>query len=454
MTLIWAKQALTPEGWLEQVQVELDIGGRIAAVSPGKPAVGYQVGILLPAASNVHSHAFQRAMAGLTERRGSKAKDSFWTWRELMFRFLDQLTPSHVEAIAAFVQMEMLEAGYANNTEFHYLHHQPSGQPYDWVGEMAARVVGAAQQSGIGLTLLPVFYQYGGCDRRPLSPGQVRFGNDLSNFSELYEQSKHALRVLPQDSRIGLAMHSLRAIDPKDIDPLIVLADGDPIQMHMAEQIAEVEEVQNALGQRPVEWMLNNIELSSQWCLVHCTQILDEETVRLAQTGAVVGLCPITESNLGDGPFNGERYLEAGGQIGIGSDSNIRISLTEEIRMLEYSQRLRDRRRAVLASSDKSTGRRLYDAIVEGGALASGRDSGKIEVGKLADLVALDDTTIHLEDRKGDALLDSFIFSGGDHLVSDVWSAGRHLVRQGMHSSRDLITSGYRRVIGELKTAL
>jgi len=454
MTAIWARKALTDRGWLADVLVTIDQKGRISAVEPGRKPLGYQVGILLPAPVNAHSHAFQRAMAGLTERRGPGGCDSFWTWRQLMFRFLDQLTPDHVEAIAAYVQMEMLEAGYGSVTEFHYLHHGQGGRAYTCLSEMSERVVAAAAVSGIGLTLLPVFYQYGGCDRRPLGEGQVRFGNDSERFALLLEGAHTAVSHLPNDARTGVALHSLRAVAPEDIEQVAGLANGAPIHMHLAEQVAEVEEVQAAWGQRPVAWLLDHAAIDDCWCLIHCTQMQPEEARSLANTGAVAGLCPITESNLGDGIFDGVSWLDAGGQIAIGSDSNIRIALAEELRTLDYSQRLRDRSRAALATPERSTGRRLFDEINQGGARASGRDCGHIAPGALADLVALDDDAVDLAGRQGDIILDSYLFAGDDRMVTDVWSAGRHQVRDGRHVARQLITKRYQKVVAELGDAL
>ncbi|HCW69091.1 MAG TPA: formimidoylglutamate deiminase, partial [Thalassospira lucentensis] len=328
MTVLWAKQALTTAGWENNVRVEIDQTGRISSIQPDSPATGTHVGTLLPAIANLHSHAFQRSMAGLTEKRGPDPRDTFWTWRQLMFRFLDQLTPDHVQAIASFVQMEMLEAGYANNTEFHYLHHQPGGAPYDNIAEMAERVAAAADITGIGLTLLPVHYQYGGCDKRALGDGQIRFGNDPERFAKLYEESAKALKSLPTDTRMGVAPHSLRAVGREDLIATTKLSKDGPVHMHLAEQIAEVDEVSAFWGKRPVEWLLENADVNENWCLIHCTQMAEHETLGLAKTGAVAGLCPITESSLGDGIFDGVRYLGAGGTIGIGSDSNIRISLS------------------------------------------------------------------------------------------------------------------------------
>ena len=452
MSVIWASQALTEKGWQEDVRVVVDDDGKIASVTPDQPREGHRVGILLPAPVNAHSHAFQRAMAGLTERRGSDPTDSFWTWRQLMFRFLDQLTPDHVEAITAYVQMEMLEAGYAANAEFHYLHHAQGGHAYTCLSEMAERVVAAADISGIGLTLLPVHYEHGGCDGRPLGPGQVRFGNDLDRFSRLFDQAKAALSRLPNDARIGVAPHSLRAVPRESLASIASLAER--VHLHLAEQVAEVLEVEAAWGQRPVAWLLDHVDVDERWCLIHCTQMLPEETVALARTGAIAGLCPITESSLGDGIFDGVRWMDAGGRIAVGSDSNIRIALAEELRTLDYSQRLRDRSRAALATPEHSTGRRLFDAILEGGAQAAGRDTGRIAEGALADLMVLDGDAVDLFDKRGDTILDSYIFAGDDRLITDVWSAGRHQVREGRHIAHDAITSSYRKVMHELRDAL
>ncbi|MCC9624491.1 formimidoylglutamate deiminase [Thalassospira sp. MA62] len=457
MKVLWAKQALTTAGWQRNVRIEIDKTGRIAAVcADSAPASddATKIDILLPAIANLHSHAFQRSMAGLTEKRGPDPRDTFWTWRQLMFRFLDQLTPDHVEAIAAFVQMEMLEAGYANNTEFHYLHHRPGGHLYDNIGEMAERIAAAAATTGIGLTLLPVHYQYGGCDKRPLGPGQIRFGNDPDQFAKLYAASESAIKNLPDDTVLGVAPHSLRAVGREDLIATARLSKDGPIHMHLAEQIAEVDEVRDHWGLRPTEWLLDNADVNAHWCLIHCTQMQEHETLSLAKTSAVAGLCPITESSLGDGTFDGVRYLNANGIIGIGSDSNIRISLSEELRTLEYSQRLRDNSRAALATSEKSTARRIYDAAAKGGAQAAGRDSGRIEVGALADLMALDGSAVDLIGRTGDTILDTYIFAGDDRMVRDVWSAGRHVVKDGFHKDHDAITNRYRKVMEQLKEAV
>ena len=442
MSKIHARQALTPDGWTRNLCVEIS-DGRITRVSEDTTTGQTSVDLLLPAPVNLHSHAFQRAMAGLTETRGPDPGDSFWTWRQLMYRFLDRLTPTQVQAIAELVFMEMLEAGYGAVAEFHYLHHDIGGAPYHNLPEMAERIVAAAQDTGIGLTLLPVLYMQGGCDERALQGGQRRFGCDWDLFGKLHDASVKAISKGPDDHSIGIAPHSLRAVRPEALARIREICPDGPIHMHLAEQVAEVREVQAYLGARPVEWVLNNMEIDDSCCFIHCTQMQPHEIRGLAKSGAIAGLCPITEANLGDGIFEGVRWLDSGGAIAIGSDSNIRISLSEEIRTLEYSHRLRDHSRAALASDDKSTGRRIFDEIVAGGANAAGRKTGKISIGYWADLLALDSNAINLVGQEHDTILDSFVFAGDDRLVKDVWSAGRHLIKNGRHVKSESLVNTY-----------
>lgn len=453
MQRIWAREALLPEGWRDSVLIEIAPGGRVGAVGPDTAPTTdcLRVGVLVPAPANCHSHAFQRAMAGLTEQRGAEPSDTFWTWRQRMFAFLERIMPEQVEAIAAQVQMEMLEAGFATNVEFHYLHHRPDGGPYADPAEMSARIAAAAATTGIGLTLLPVHYQFGGLDRRPLGAGQRRFGTDPDRFARLVEGAERALGVLPADTVLGIAPHSLRAVAPETLAMLAALKPGAPVHMHLAETPGEVAEVMAALGRRPVEWMMENVALSSRWCLIHLTQMLPAETRALARTGAVAGLCPLTEASLGDGIFDGVTWCDENGAIALGSDSNIRISLAEELRQLDTSQRLRDHSRAALATAARSTGRRLLEDVATGGATASGRGRGRIEPGAWADLLALDTTHVDLEGLRGDTLLDSFAFAGDSGMVAEVWAAGRHLVRGGRHIRRDEITAAYRTAVRGLR---
>ena len=455
MTTIRAERALLPSGWAQNVRVEIGSDGRIARISrdvaPDAGPDGHRVELLLPAMANLHSHAFQRAMAGLSEARGPHPRDTFWTWRRIMYRFLDHLTPDDIESIAALVQMEMLEAGYASNVEFHYLHHRPDGAAYDDIAEMAGRIAAAASRTGIGLTLLPVHYQFGGVDRSPLGPGQRRFGTTPDQFIRLLDRSEQVLRDLPADAGIGVAPHSLRAVSPEALALCATLRPDRPLHMHLAEQIPEIEEIQAAYGARPVEWLLDNHAPDRRWTLIHLTHMTEDETRRLAASGAVAGLCPITESSLGDGIFNGTIWQAAGGRMGFGSDSNIRISLVEELRTLEYSQRLRDTARAILARPDRSTGRVIYEAGLGGGAAAAGRETGAIRAGLWADLCAVSLRNPVMFGRSGDAMLDSLIFAGGDGLVREVWAAGRHVVTDGRHVDHDSIAADYMRCIQRLQ---
>lgn len=452
MTLLHARHALLPTGWARNVAVAFD-DGRITCVTPDAPVEGQSVDCLLPAPVNLHSHMFQRAMAGLTEYR-SAGQDSFWTWRTLMYRFLDQLTPEDVQAIAAMVMVEMAEAGYAAVAEFHYLHHAPAGQRYDNPAEMTARIAAAACETGLGLTHLPVLYERGGCDGRPLTAGQLRFGTTPDQFAALYAAAETTLKSLPADTVLGAAPHSLRAATPQGMTLAANLNPATPIHIHIAEQVAEVAELMAHTGQRPVDWLLTHHEVTQRWCLIHATQMTPDETLALAKSGAVAGLCPITEANLGDGIFDGARYLAAQGRFGVGSDSNIRISLSEELRSLEYSQRLGQKGRAVLATPDKSTGRTLYDGAVQGGAQAAGRNAGAIATGHWADLVTLDLSGPDLQGLGGDTILDTFIFAADDRLVTDLWSAGRHLVTNGHHHARDAVTRRYAQTVARLRGAL
>ncbi|MCV2894276.1 formimidoylglutamate deiminase [Lentibacter sp. XHP0401] len=451
MTVIHAKQVLTPEGWVNDVAVRIGADGRIASVGPQNGAADSAVDLLLPAAVNLHSHAFQRAMSGLTEMRGPDPSDSFWTWRRLMYRYLDRLTPDDIEAIAAQVFLEMLEAGYAGVAEFHYLHHDVGGKAYANLGELSERIVAAAEGVGIGLTLLPVLYQWGGCDSRPLQGGQQRFGNTPDGYVKLHEAASKAVRGSHTDYGIGVAPHSLRAVDAAGMSAALGIAGQGPVHMHLAEQVAEVEEVEAAWGARPVDWLLANHEVNARWCLIHCTQMTASETEALARTQAVAGLCPITESSLGDGIFNGVAYLAHGGRVGFGSDSNVHIAYFDELRTLEYSQRLRDRSRAALATAERSTGRVLVEVAAQGGAQAAGRASGRIEEGQWADLVGVSADNAWLCNRRGDTALDTLVFGGhGQGCVQDVWSAGRHVVREGRHAKREATMQRFQQVVERL----
>lgn len=451
---IFAKQAWLANGWNDNVRLSIK-AGKIKQIEHGVLAQqgDIPVNTLLPALANLHSHTFQRAMAGMTEQKIAN-KDSFWTWRTLMYQFLEHITPAQYEAIAALTFMEMQEAGYASVGEFHYVHHQQNGKHYDNVAELSNRIMAAASKTGIGLTHLPVLYTYGGAKGQDLSGGQLRFGNNVEQFANLIEHATLTLKQLPDDANIGIAPHSLRATSPDDLTETLKLDNNCPIHIHIAEQPKEVEDIKAWLGARPVEWLLNNYEVNENWCLVHATHMTELETLNVAQSGATIGLCPITEANLGDGVFNGAAYLAAGGSFGIGSDSNIRISLTEELRTLEYSQRLRDLNRNILADKDGSVGRTLYENAAIGGAKALNRKAGKIETGHLADLISIDSDDVQLLGLQQSQIFDGLCFAASDRVVKNVWSAGRHMVKDGQHILKREINQNYATAMQALMTKI
>ncbi len=412
-----------------------------------------RVDTLLPAIPNLHSHSFQRAMAGMTEYR-AKNRESFWTWRDLMFSFLEHLMPEDIMAIAAMSFLEMQKAGYASVGEFHYIHHAQSGKPYANPGELSHKIMEAAYITGIGLTHLPVLYTYGSERRDTLVGGRLRFGNTLNQFEELFSEIENGLKNLYHDARLGVAAHSLRAVSPDDINHLESMFKKIPFHLHVSEQEKEVKDIQVAYGARPVEWLLKNADINSRWCLIHATHMTNWETQALAKTGAVAGLCPITEANLGDGIFNGTKFLKADGSFGVGSDSNVNISLAEELRTLEYSQRLLHKERNMMVNGIGSIGESLYLGAASGGAKALGRPCGTISVGRLADLVAIDSSDPSLCALSNDQLLDGFTFAAKDNVITDLWSSGRHQVRDGRHISEEYIKNLFRKTVSDLRSRL
>ncbi|TXH24047.1 MAG: formimidoylglutamate deiminase [Elusimicrobia bacterium] len=450
MTTLWLRTALLPAGWANHVRIEVS-AGRIASVqsdSDRQPEdEGYEIG--LPGFCNVHCHAFQRGMAGLAEHRGP-GDDDFWSWRDVMYRFLDHLDPDDVEAIAAMAYVEMLETGYTRVGEFHYLHNDANGHRYDNPAEMAERIFAAADSSGIGITMLPVFYAHSDFGGAAPRQGQRRFLNNLDSYAQLYSRIE---AMLTRDSNIGIAPHSLRAVTGGELATLLELRSGVPVHIHAAEQTKEVEASLAFSGARPIEWLLANANVNEHWCLIHATHMTDEEAQMLAGSGAVAGLCPITEANLGDGLFPAGRYLSASGRIATGTDSNILIDLSQEMRMLEYGQRLSRRARNLLASAAQpSVGRRLVDEVQAGGAQALGMAAG-LAVGNVADIVTLDADHPALCGREGDLILDSWIFAGGTGCIDAVWRAGRKLVAHGRHVERDAVRQRYRKTLKRILEA-
>jgi formimidoylglutamate deiminase len=449
MRKLQAKSALLPDGWAHNVSIEIDANGQLANVTPDSTldATARTINTLLPAPSNLHSHAFQRALAGLTEVRGP-GDDDFWSWRERMYAFLPRLTPDDVETIAAQLFVELAESGFAAIAEFHYLHHQADGRAYDDVAEMAGRISAAAGQTGFGLTLLPVAYARSGFGGAPTHQGQIRFSNSAERFLDLWEASKPHLKRA--DDNLGIAPHSLRAVTPEDLSTVLGARQDGPIHIHAAEQVKEVVDCLDWSGQRPVEWLLDHHHINESWCFIHATQMTPDETAALARTGAVAGLCPTTEADLGDGIFNGRQWHAENGHWGIGTDSHIGTDIAVELRQLEWSQRLAHRQRTVLTHPMQSNARTLYAAALAGSAQALGRTSGKIATGYWADMVSLNTDHPVLTGKAEDALLDSWIFAGSRDCVSDVWSAGRHIVKDGQHRERGNIGRRYAAVMKRL----
>ncbi|URW75398.1 formimidoylglutamate deiminase [Sphingomonas donggukensis] len=444
MTQFWFDRAWLPTGWARGVRVTID-GARFGSVTVGvESAPGDQRHALaIPGLPNVHSHGFQRGMAGLSERRG-RPDDDFWSWREVMYRFLDRLTPDDVAAITALAYVEMLETGFTRVGEFHYLHNDTDGRRYADPAAMAAAIVAAAGESGIGLTLLPVFYAHS--DFGGVAPvhGQRRFVSDVDGFVALVEASR---ALLPADANLGIAPHSLRAVTADELTAILPLAGTGPVHIHAAEQVKEVAASVAHSGARPVEWLLANADVDARWCLIHATHMTDAETRALAESGAVAGLCPVTEANLGDGIFPAETYRLAQGRIAIGTDSNICIDAAGELRMMEYAQRLAHRRRAVLADeTETSVGAALFARTLAGGAQALQHAAG-IAPGNSADFVTLADPETLA--GAGDDALDRWVFASRG-AIDGVWRGGVQRVADGRHVGGDAIRARYRATLARL----
>jgi formimidoylglutamate deiminase len=455
MASLWFESALLPSGWARGVRLTASVG-RIEHLSTDtRPQPGDERhAIALPGLANVHSHAFQRGLAGLTERRAA-GEDSFWSWRELMYRFIERIGPEELEAISALCFAEMLEGGFTHVGEFHYLHHDCEGRPFADRGELAGRIVAAAAQSGIGITLLPVFYAHGGFGGAPPSPRQKRFVSDVDGFARILEACQRATQPLAGAS-VGVAPHSLRAVTPQELAAIVRLGQAGVVHLHIAEQVREVEECLAWSGRRPIEWLLDSEPVGARWCLVHATHATATELEGIAARGAVAGLCPITESSLGDGIFAAADFRALGGRIGIGSDSNIQLDAAAELRTLEYSQRLAQRARNVLAAgTDASTGRTLFEDALAGGWQALHADAAAsprgLARGASLDVVTLAGGHPALIERRDDELLDSWIFSGGRELIDCVWRAGERVVSGGRHRDRDALIARYARALRKLR---
>lgn len=450
MTTLFAQRALLADGWSDRVRVRI-ADGRIAQVAAGAAAEpgDEPVGILLPGVTNAHSHAFQRALLGRTEHRSAASADTFWTWREVMYRVAAQLGPDELSAVARQVYTEMLASGYTTVVEFHYLHRVDAGRG---PAEMRDALLAAAESSGIRLVYLPVYYEQADFDGTPLTQAQERFRLALDAFIEHVADSA---RSLGPPHSLGVAAHSLRAVSPPALDVISSHAKTHalPMHLHVAEQELEVERALATLGARPVRWLIDNAELDRSWTLVHATHMDTAETADLAATGAVVCVCPSTEGNLGDGIFPLEPYLHAGGRIAIGSDSHVTIDPFEELRWLEYAQRLTTRKRNVAVIESGHTGAALFAMATAGGAQAAGAEAAEIAVGRSADLLSLDGDAPQFCALSGDALLDALVFGGLPSPVRGVMTDGRWRVTDGRHQSADEAASGYAAALGKLSRA-
>ena len=452
MPVLECRRVLTPSGWLEPGWVTIDAAGGLVSVTDEAPLTvdEHIEGFVLPGLANLHSHAFQRALAGTAERASPKGHDSFWSWRAGMYALALAATPEDVEAIAAQLYVEMLEAGMTAVGEFHYLHHDRDGRQYADPAELGRRIIAAAEDVGIGLTLLPVLYRRGGFGAAP-GDEQRRF---IFDTVDAFLAQFDTLRAAGRGHVVGVAPHSLRAVEPADLSAIAehLAGTGAPLPIHIAEQPREVDDCVGHLGARPVQWLLDNVEVDERWCLVHATHTDDSEQDRMAAAGLVAGLCPTTEANLGDGVFSAERYLDRGGRFGVGSDSHVTVDPAEELRVLEYGQRLFTGRRNVLAAAEQSVGDNLFRRACDGGAQALAQPTGAIEVGRRADLVVLDPAHPRLVGHGTDTVLDAWIF-GASGAVRDVMVAGRWVVRNGVHHARARVAERFARAMDRLGAA-
>lgn len=446
-SFLWFADALLPDGWASSVRLTIE-DGRIAALFTGvAPQVGDERhAIGLPGLANLHSHAFQRAMAGRAEQRVAGA-DDFWLWRRRMYELAGAVQPDELRAIAALAYAEMLQSGFVRVGEFHYLHNAPDGASYADPGEMAGALAAAAGETGIDLTLLPVFYAHSGFGGAGPETAQARFVTDLDGYGRLLEASERAIAALP-GAVLGVAPHSLRAVTPDELARLQGLLPHGPLHIHVAEQAKEVADCLAWSGERPVAWLLDHAPVDARWCLVHATHVDDAEVAALAASGAVAGLCPMTEANLGDGLFPAERFVATGGRFGVGADSHVLIDAAEELRLLEYGQRLLHRRRNVLAADD------LYRGALAGGGQALGAEPLELAAGRPATLISLDGEHPALLGSSPQEHLGRWIFAAGRSAVDGVWVGGRRLVTGGRHLRWREIVGGYRQALKQIASRL
>lgn len=444
------QNALLPSGWMENVNIEFDTNGNITSVTPNVQQKLHMVpGYAIPGMNNIHSHAFQRSMAGLAEYSTSP-QDSFWTWRDIMYKIANVITPEDMAAIASQLYLEMLKAGYVSVVEFHYLHRYQGDNL-----AMSQAIIEAAKRTQISLCHLPVLYMSSGFGGKPLNDGQKRFEHSVDDFLKLLDNLESRL-VINKNHHLGMAFHSLRAVpEPAIKNCLERLSMTGPIHIHISEQQQEVIDSVAFSGKRPVEWLFDNVAVDENWCLIHATHINDTEIDQIAKSGAVVGICPTTEANLGDGIFPLGKFLDRGGRIAIGSDSHISVSVVEELRLLEYSQRLLHQKRNISVDRDEiHTGTNLYQKTLLGGTQVSGFNNGALEIGKRADIIVLDENSPQLLGGKKENIIDQFIFSGNSNPVKDVYIGGQNIISNYQHQNEQQILQDYKKVMNRLQKIL
>jgi len=451
---LYVERILLADGWAKNKTLTID-NGIITAIVDGNTTAEKGVGTVIPGMVNCHSHAFQRAFAGFSEQ-GSEGQDSFWTWRKVMYKFLAQLTAENAELIASQLYIEMLKMGYTRVAEFHYLHHDIDGENYAELAAMARAIFNASKQSGIGLTLLPVLYRFSGFGALPANTGQKRFINGVEQFNQLVSEC-FAISETFDNTNVGIAPHSLRAVDKSSLTQAVEhvrsLDEKAPVHIHIAEQQQEVNDCISHYGQRPVEWLLNNAELDQQWCLIHATHINETEQAGIIASGAIAGICPTTEANLGDGIFPTTEFMANNGTIAIGSDSHISVNPVEELRWLEYAQRLIKQQRAILATTKQaSVGANLWQRAANGGAQSTNSNTGELAVGKQADLLVLDADKLTLFANDEQHLLDSLMFASQTNMVRDVMVNGQWIIANGKHQHEDVITKRFSVMLSELSS--
>jgi len=447
---LYAHKVLLNDGWANDKTLTIT-DGVITAISEGQDTDAQVAnGVVIPGMVNCHSHAFQRAFAGFSEQ-GSEGQDSFWTWRKIMYQFLDQLSADDAQAIASQLYIEMLKMGYTRVAEFHYLHHQIDGENYTPLATMAESIFKAAKTSGIGLTMLPVMYRFSGFG--PLEPndGQKRFINSVEQFNQLVTDC-FSLTNEYSNTNVGIAPHSLRAVDKASLHSAVShvrsLDNKAPIHIHISEQQKEVDDCLNHYGERPVQWLLNNADLDKHWCLIHATHIDENERKGIIKTGAIAGICPTTEANLGDGIFPTTEFLAEDGTFAIGSDSHISVNPIEELRWLEYAQRLIKQQRAILATKEQaSVGLNLWQRAALGGAQSTNSNTGSLEIGKQADLLVLDASQTKLFASSDKNLLDSLIFASQKNPVQDVMVNGTWVIESGKHADEEICADKFAKIL-------